>query len=337
MKKNKQPSKELKEKIAELYLKGKSPSELHDDYGYGKSSIHRWANAYDSNNEITRSKKPGSGRPSKINSSNGKKLLNIITKPASEYGFETDLWNTSRLKVICQKHLKIKLSHMAIWRFLVKFDQSFKKVQKQYYETNLTEQEDWKNGTLKEIKKIIKKHKAILYFEDESNISLTPVMGKSWGPIGKKIVHKVTGNRGSLSAISAISNDGRLVFNVFDGNKRFNSDDIIKFLNDMLKHQPRRHLVVVMDRATCHSSKKTKKFIESQKRLHVFYLPARSPQLNPDEQVWSHLKNHELKSHQETNLKSLKCLTKKKMNALSKNKKKVMGIFKRCDNANLYF
>jgi len=152
--------------------------------------------------------------------------------------------------------------------------------------------------------------------------SLTPVMGKSWGPIGKKIVHKVTGNRGSLSAISAISNDGRLVFNVFDGDKRFNSDDIIKFLSDMLKHQPRRHLVVVMDRASCHLSKKTKAFVKSQKRLHVFYLPARAPQLNPDEQVWAHLKNHELKSHQQTNLKDLKKFTKKKMRALSNDRRK---------------
>jgi transposase len=335
--KTKYPSSELKEKIAELYLKGKSPSELSADYGYDKSSIHRWANKYKKNKEIIRSQKPGSGRPAKINSLNGRKLLKIISKPASIYGFETDLWNTSRLKIICRINLNIKLSHMAIWRFLVKFEESFKKVQKQYYETDLDAQEDWKNGTLKEIKKIIKKHRAILYFEDESNISLTPVMGKSWGPIGEKIVHKVTGNRGSLSAISAISNDGRLVFNVFDGNKRFNSDDIIKFLSDMLKNQPRRHLVVVMDRATCHRSVKTTSFIESQKRLHVFYLPARSPQLNPDEQVWAHLKNHELKSHQKTNLKDLKFLTKKKMSALSKNKKKVVGIFKRCDNANLYF
>jgi transposase len=334
--KTKYPSKDIKEKIAELYLKGKSPSELSLDYGYDKSSIHRWVNDYKSNKEITRSKNPGSGRPSKINTENGKRLLKIILKPASDYGFETDLWNTSRLQVICKKNLKIKISHMAIWRFLVRFEQSFKKVQKQYYETDLNEQENWKNETLSEIKKIIKNHRAILYFEDESNISLTPVMGKSWGPIGKKIVHKVTGNRGSLSAISAISNDGRLIFNVFDGNKRFNSDDIIKFLSDMLKNQPRRHLVVVMDRATCHRSAKTKKFIDSQKRLHVFYLPARSPQLNPDEQVWAHLKNHELKSHQKTNLQDLKTLAKKKLNAMAKDKKKVQGIFKRCDNASLY-
>jgi transposase len=334
--KNKYPSSEFKEKIVELYLKGKSAGQLSSDFGHDKSTIHRWVNNFKKNKKVGRSKNPGSGRPAKINTKNGQKLLKLITRPASEFGFETDLWNTSRLQIICRKNLKIKLSHMAIWRFLVKFDQSFKKVQKQYYETDLQAQECWKNGGLEEIKKTIKKYNAILYFEDESNISLSPVMGKSWGPIGKKIVHKVTGNRGSLSAISAISKDGRLVFNVFDGGKRFKSEDIIKFLIDMLKNHSRRHLVVVMDRATCHRSKKTKLFIESQKRLHVFYLPARSPQLNPDEQVWAHLKNHDLKSHQQTNLSGLKRLTKNKMKALSRNKRKVLGIFKRCDNAGLY-
>jgi len=225
---------------------------------------------------------------------------------------------------------------MAVWRVLVKFDQSFKKVQKQYYETDVKLQEEWKKKTLPKIKRTVKKYRAILYFEDESNIALSPVMGKSWGPIGQKIVHKVTGNRGSVSAISAISVDGRLIFNLFDKGKRFNSQDIINFLEQMLNHHKRRHLVVVMDQASCHKSKKTKEYVESQKRLHVFYLPPRSPELNPDEQVWAHLKNHDLKSHQETNERGLKRLVRRKLNGLARDEKKLRGIFKRCDNSSIF-
>ncbi len=81
----------------------------------------------------------------------------------------------------------------------------------------------------------------------------------------------------------------------------------------MLKEHGLRHLVVVMDRAPIHRSKKVKEFISSQKRLHVFYLPPRSPELNPDEKVWNHLKYHELKGHQETSLDGLKKLSKKKL------------------------
>ena len=323
-------------KIVKSYINGHPIEDLSEVFDVTERSIYGWVKKYNQSGTLEPSTADGRGRPAKLSSFDGKKVLQIVKKPASAFGFETDLWNTTRLKIVCQRDLKIKLSKMAIWRFLTKFEQSFKKVQKQYYETDVKAQEKWKKSILLEIKKIIKKHRSILYFADESCIQLSPVMGKSWGPIGEKIIHKVTGNRGSISAISAISNDGRLIFNVFDGGKRFNSNDIINFLASMLSHHPRRHLAVVMDRATCHLSKKTKSFIESQKKLHVFYLPARSPQLNPDEQVWAHLKNHELKSHQETNLNGLKKLTKKKLKNLSLDSKKLHGIFKRCDNSKLY-
>lgn len=51
----------------------------------------------------------------------------------------------------------------------------------------------------------------------------------------------------------------------------------------MLKHHTRRHLIVVMDQAPSHRSKKLKEFINLQKRLHVFFLPPRSPEYKPDE------------------------------------------------------
>jgi len=40
-----------------------------------------------------------------------------------------------------------------------------------------------------------------------------------------------------------------------------------------------------MDQATTHVSKMTSEFIKNKKRLHVFYLPSRSPEMNPDEKI----------------------------------------------------
>ena len=279
----KHPTEEIKHKAVKAFHSGISAAAVGKTFGYDRITIHRWVREFESGKAMSR--KPGSGREPKINPKNAKKLLKMIQMPASKYGFETDLWNSKRICQVCSRELNLKVSRMAVWRFLVKFDQSYKKVQKQYYETDTKLQEEWKRITLPKIKLTVKKYRAILYFEDESNISLTPVMGRSWGPIGEKIVHQATGNRGSVSAISAISSDGRLVFNLFDQGKRLKSQDIINFLAQMLKHHKRRHLVVIMDQASCHKSKATKQYIESQKRLHVFYLPPRSPNLNPDEQV----------------------------------------------------
>ena len=116
--------------------------------------------------------------------------------------------------------------------------------------------------------KAVDEYKAILYFEDESNISLTAVLGKTWAPCGETPIQEVTGNRSSISAMSAISGSGFLLFSLHE--KRIASDEVIHFLEQMLKHHKRRHLVVVMDQAPPHTSKKTKEFIKNKNVFMCF-------------------------------------------------------------------
>lgn len=302
-----------------------------------QATVYRWIERYEDSGTIERSHNPSVGRPSKVSQVDAEKIIEAISRPASEYGYESDFWTTPRLVQVAKRYFDLKISRMAVHRILKKFEHSYRKPEKRYYSKNKEKGlEEWKKKTVPKIRQILKQKRAILYFEDESNIRLTPVVAKTWGPVGKKILQKTSGNRGSVSAISAISSSGQLIFNVFDGGKRFNSDDIIHFLSQMLKHHPRRHLVVIMDQATCHKSKKTQAFIASQKRLHVFYLPPKTPEYNPDEQVWDHLKNQELKSHQATTIPQLKKLAKKKLRNMSKNKRQLLGIYRRSEGASFF-
>ena len=48
---------------------------------------------------------------------------------------------------------------------------------------------------------------------------------------------------------------------------------------------------LIVDGHPIHKAKLIKTFVEAQNgRLKLFYLPPYSPQLNPDEQVWAHVK-----------------------------------------------
>lgn len=62
------------------------------------------------------------------------------------------------------------------------------------------------------IRETVIKHRAILYFQDESNVSLTAFLGKTWAPCGKTPRSRVTGKRGSIAALSALSRRGHLLF-----------------------------------------------------------------------------------------------------------------------------
>jgi transposase len=331
------PTKEIKKTIAQAYHAGTSITQLVKIFKVHRNSIANWIKLDKKDPDLPRCKNPGSGRPPIFNAEIAEKLISIVSKSASEFGFETDFWTTDRIKRVCKEQLNLKVSKMTIHRLLVKYDHSYKKPQKKYFEASEENQNNWKKEELVQIKKIVKTKKAILYFEDESSINLSPVIAKTWGPIGRKKIQKVTGNRGSVSAISAISSSGNLLFNVHEAGKRFNAKDIIHFLDQMLLHHKRRHLVVVMDQAPCHKAKAVQDFVKSKKRLHVFYLPPRSPEFNPDEKVWSHLKHHELKSHAAKTTDELRKLAKSKLRKMSRNPRKLKGIFKRCEMADIYF
>ena len=134
--------------------------------------------------------------------------------------------------------------------------------------------------------------------------------------------------------MSAVNKQGRLIFKLLE--KRINSHDVINFLTQLLTHHKRRDIVVVMDQAPPHTSKAMQRFIESQRRLHVFNLPKYSPDWNPDEKVWNHLKHQELKSHQAKTKAELKQLTQRKLEGMSNNPHLVRGLFFRCCVADLF-
>ena len=261
-------------------------------------------------------------------------LWEIVLKPATAFGFETDLWTIGRLHRVVQEEYGTTISHDTIWRRLRDAGLTYQKPERQYFEMDEEAREAWMQTEAPQIRKTVQKHKALLYFQDEANVSLAAFLGKTGAPRGMTPRQKVTGKRGGVAAISAINGSGRLLFKLHE--KRICSDEVIAFLGQMLKHHKKRHLVVVMDQAPPHTSKKTRGYIESQARLHVFHLPKYSPDWNPDEKVWNHLKHQELKGHQAKTKAELIEMTQNKLETMSSNPSLLRGIFFRCCIAELF-
>jgi len=255
-------------------------------------------------------------------------LKAIVLASAVSYGFESDLWTVGRLHQVIANRFQGGVSKNTVWRRLVEAGLTYQKPERAYYEADENIRKRWRRYEIPKIKRCVAEKRAILYFQDESNVSLSAFLGKTWAPCGKTPKAAVTGTRGGVSAVSAISGQGLLIFRLYD--RRIASDEVIEFLSQMLRHHSRRHLVVVMDRATPHTSQKTQKYIDSQQRLHVFYLPPYSPDWNPDEKVWNHLKCQELKSHQAKTKEELHSLTYSKLETMSNNTKLLRGIYFRC-------
>jgi transposase len=98
-----------------------------------------------------------------------------------------------------------------------------------------------------------------------------------------------TGARHAMSLLSAITSKGRMRFMV-KAVGGVNAEVFIEFLKRLLVGAT-RPIFLIVDRGPAHRAKSTQAFVESLGgRLRLFFLPPYSPDRNPDELVWKHLK-----------------------------------------------
>jgi transposase len=132
-------------------------------------------------------------------------------------------------------------------------------------------------------------------FVDESGFYLLPAVVRTYAPVGKTPVLHEQLAREHLSAISAITEEGKLY--MMEQDRAFRGPDVIRFLKHLLRWITGK-LLVVWDGSPIHRAKAVKEFLEggAASRLKLERLPGYAPELNPDEGVWKHLKYVELRN-----------------------------------------
>jgi transposase len=122
-----------------------------------------------------------------------------------------------------------------------------------------------------------------------------PSVVRTYAPVGQTPILREWCTRDHLSAISAISPEGKLYFRSQD--RALNSDDVVAFLEHLLREVPGR-MVIIWDGSPIHRSRTIREFLSNgaSQRLHLERLPAYAPELNPGEGLWAQLKGVELRN-----------------------------------------
>jgi transposase len=136
---------------------------------------------------------------------------------------------------------------------------------------------------------------------------LQPVVRRTWAPQGQTPVHYSWDRRDRLSVVSAISISPKrrrlgLYFDIVDHNIR--TEDFESFVVHLLRRLP-HGVTLVMDRWPVHRSAARRLLRRFRKRLHIEWLPAYAPELNPVEQVWTHTKYADLPNYIPENVDAL--------------------------------
>jgi transposase len=135
---------------------------------------------------------------------------------------------------------------------------------------------------------------AHLVFIDESGALLSPLVRRTLAPKGETpILEHPTKNREKVSLIAALtlSPQGRHLGFYFSTlvNDHFESFTVAWFVRELLRHL-RGPVIVVWDRGNMHKGPEIRQLLADFPRLSLEFLPPYAPELNPVEQIWTHVK-----------------------------------------------
>ena len=311
--------------VKQVRLENKSPEEVIKTFGLHRGNIYKWLSKYDTGGfEALKGTKAKGPKP-KLTEKQKEKLVACLLKNPLQLKFEYALWTVDMIvKLIVQK-FAVHYSNVQVGRLLKKPGLSKQRPVERAYQQDPAKVEEWLNRTYPAIKKEAKKENRTIYFGDEAGFHATAQYGTTWAPIGETPIIKTTARRQKVNCISAITNQGKLRFMLFE--EKFTALVFIDFLKRLL-HKQTQPVTLIVDGHRTHFTKDVKEFVEAQNgKLKIYALPPYSPERNPDELVWNNAKQKVAKKKHTPTKKTFKETVEETMKGIQKNPSLICAFF----------
>jgi len=218
-----------------------------------------------------------------------KKIEKLIAdKTPDQLKLEYVLWTRKAVMELIQQETGITMPIRTVGEYLKRWNFTPQKPAKRAYEQNPKAVAAWLENEYPHIKSQAKQDKAEIYWGDETGVRNDSQHERGYAPRGKTPIVRVTAKRASTNMISAVTNQGKVRFKVFEGT--MNTGILIDFCKRLIKSATRK-VYLILDNLRVHHAKVFKAWVlEHSSKIAIFYLPAYSPELNPDEYLNCDLK-----------------------------------------------
>jgi len=314
-----------------LIKKGVQKGKIAVLFGVNKNTVSNWYREYMSTGSFKSKKKGVKSEDKKLLSAKQEQEIQkmLIDKMPDQLKLDYALWTRKAVKELVERELGVVLAINTMGDYLRKWGFTPQKPKKMAYEQCAKKVQKWLDEAYPEIQKRAKEENAEIQWGDETGVRNNCQHGRSYAPKGKTPVKKSMSKRFSLNMISTVTNQGKVQFMIYSEN--MNCDKFIEFLNQLTKNNQQK-IFLILDNLRVHHSKIVKDWVaENKERIELFFLPAYSPEKNPDEYLNCDLKQGLSSKPAPKNQEKLKENLENHMQMLVKNPERVKKYFNHKD------
>lgn len=319
----------MRERAVRSVQNGESPEVVARIIGVNRSTMYGWLAQYRKGGWGALKAKPLFGRPPKLDGRKLKWIYDTVReKNPLQLKFAFALWTREIVAKLIKDKFNISLSLASVGRLLAQLGISCQKPLHHALERDETLVQRWLKQEYPKIKALARREKADIYFGDAAHMRSDHHAGRTWGKKGETPIVLSTGARYRMSLISAVTSRGHMRFMIKEKGG-VNAGVFIEFLRRLMVGSKNK-IFLIVDRGPAHVAKKTKAFVASvADRLRLFYLPPYSPDTNPDELVWKHLKADTVGRASITSLRDFKHKVRSAMLSLQRTPSKIRAFFQK--------
>src|SRR5271167_4481914 len=288
---------DLRRRVVEAVQKGLSQTEAAQVFGLARGTVSRWMGLVERvGRRALKARRRGRPPVSRLAPHQAATTVrHILSGCPDQLSLPFALWTREAVQELLSRKFAVQVSVWTVGRYLRAWGLTPQKPVRRAYEQNPTAVRKWLEEEYPSIRAQARQFKAQIHWLDEMGLRSDHQAGRSYGRRGQTPVVFGTGQRFRCNMISAITNRGRLAFMIF--RQRFTAPVFLKFLRRLVRsrQEAKQKVYLIADGHPVHKSRAVTRWLQQHAApIRIFWLPAYSPELNPDELLNQDVKTNAL-------------------------------------------
>jgi transposase len=270
---------------------------------------------------------PAPGHGSRLTAEQEAEVRALIRQQMpDELGLPFALWSRAAVQALVRQRFGVTVAVRTMGSYLARWGYTPQKPLRRAYEQDPAAVRRWLRRDYPAIAAWAKAEKGVIFWGDESGLRSDDVRGRSYAPRGETPVVRPNHRRANVGLVSAVTNRGELRWMMLDG--AIKAPSLIRFLERLVRDAGRK-VFLILDRLPVHRAGLVRAWLNGRRdQIEVFYLPAYSPDLNPDEGLNGDVKQAVTARPLARNKGQLKQAVVNHMRSLSRRPERIRSFFR---------